>query len=121
MTGKGSRDKGARGERELAGLLKDLTGYDVQRGYVHAGEPDITGLTGIHVECKRAEKLQLRDWMSQAVRDSKKFKDGLPAVFHRKSHENWMVTMELEDWTALYREWSESFKKEDDDGEKKDK
>jgi hypothetical protein len=28
-----------------------------------------------------------------------------PAVFHRKNHCNWLVTMELEDFIKMYREW----------------
>jgi hypothetical protein len=29
----------------------------------------------------------------------------MPAVFHRKDGEGWMVTMSLEDWMELYGEW----------------
>ena len=41
--------------------------------------------------------------MEQAVRDAK---DGeLPAVFHRRDRCEWLVTMRLEDWFSLFREW----------------
>lgn len=63
--------------------------------------PDLTGLPGIHIECKRAEALRLSEWMAQARRDAERF-GGLPAVFHRRSREGWRVTMELPDWLALY-------------------
>ena len=63
----------------------------------------MVGLPGIHVECKRVEKLNLLDAMGQAMRDAK---DGeLPTVFHRRDWYEWLVTMRLEDWFSLFREW----------------
>ena len=40
--------------------------------------------------------------MAQALRDSKRFRDGIPAVFHRRSREPWCVTMRLSDFMTLY-------------------
>ena len=62
----------------------------------------MTGLHGIHVETKRCEQLRLSEWMAQAERDAERFGDGLPAVFHRRSREGWLVTMPLEGWLKLY-------------------
>jgi Holliday junction resolvase len=104
--GKASREKGKRGERELAAHLREF-GYDSRRGQQYCGgngDADVIGLPGIHIECKRVEKLSLTDAMTQAIRDSTG-KDKLPAVFHRKNREGWMVTMRLEDWIEIYREW----------------
>jgi hypothetical protein len=44
--------------------------------------------------------------MEQAKRDAAASggKD-LPAVFHKRSNESWLVTMELNDWVQLHREW----------------
>ena len=28
-----------------------------------------------------------------------------PAVFHRRDRGSWLVTMRLDDWINLYREW----------------
>ena len=67
-------------------------------------EPDISGLPGVHVECKRQEKLNLSAALEQARRDSLKFRDGLPAVFHRRNREEWQVTMNLRDWMRIYQE-----------------
>ena len=64
--------------------------------------PDLVGLPGIHIECKRVERLNLHDAMAQAERDSERFQDGVPAVFHRRSRSPWLVTMKLEDWGRLY-------------------
>lgn len=101
--GRLSQRKGADGERELAAVLRGY-GYEVERGgSLSFGEvPDLTGLPGIHVECKRAEQLRLYDWVAQAERDALRFGDGLPAVFFRRSRSMWMVVMKLDDWIGLY-------------------
>lgn len=103
MAGRSSQRKGADGERELAALLREY-GYPVERGgSLSFGEvPDLTGLPGIHIECKRAEQLRPYDWMAQAERDAVRFGDGLPAVFFRRSRSPWLVVMKLWDWMALY-------------------
>ena len=103
--GRSQREKGKRGERELAGLLREY-GYDCRRGQQYcgaSGDADVVGLPGIHIEGKRVEKLNLLDAVSQAVRDAAK--GLLPAVFHRKDRCEWLVTMRLEDWIQIYREW----------------
>lgn len=103
MSGSSSARKGANGERELAAVLREY-GYNIERGgSMSFGEvPDLTGLPGIHIEVKRRERLNVPEAMKQAQRDSERFKDGAPAVFHRRSHESWLVTMRLTDWIALY-------------------
>jgi Holliday junction resolvase len=99
-----SRQKGARGERELANKLREY-GYDCRRGQQYSGieGEDVVGLKGIHIETKRVERLQLTDAMLQSARDAK---DGeIPVVMHRKNHEDWYVTMRLDDWIDFYRDW----------------
>ena len=99
-----SRNKGAAGERELARVLRGY-GYDARRGQQYSGligDPDLLGLPGIHIECKRVERLNLLDAMAQAKRDARQGE--APAVFHRRNRAEWLVTMRLEDWIALYRE-----------------
>lgn len=100
-----SRDKGAAGERELANRLKDY-GYPCRRGQQYSGangDADVVGLPGIHIECKRVERLNLYDAMTQAVRDAGE--EEKPAVFHRKNRCGWLVTMGLDDWMGLYSGW----------------
>lgn len=101
-----SRDKGKRGELELARELREY-GYDCRRGQQYCGvngDADVVGLPRIHIECKRVEKLNIYDAVAQAIHDKK---DGeLPAVFHRRDRMNWLVTMPLEDWVTMYREYS---------------
>ena len=97
--------KGADGERELAALLRD-EGYNIERGGTqsYGTVPDLTGLPGIHIECKRVEKLNVMEAMKQSIRDATRFRDGKPALFHRRSRSPWLVTMLFTDWIQLYKE-----------------
>ena len=101
--GKSSQRKGAAGERELAAMLS-AAGYECQRGgSLSFGEiPDVLGLPGIHIECKRVERLNVGEAMEQAIRDSDRMMDGMPALFHRRNRKPWLVTMRMEDWLKLY-------------------
>ena len=99
-----SRDKGKRGELELAKVLRGY-GYDTRRGQQYCGangDADVVGLPGIHIECKRVERLNLDDAMAQAKSDAN---GKIPAVFHRKNHGEWRVTLGLEDFMRIYGEW----------------
>lgn len=102
MGGKSQR-KGAKGERELASILQQH-GYECDRGgSLTFGEvPDVTGLPGIHIEVKRVERLNVGEAMDQAIRDSERMKDGIPALFHRKNRKPWLATMRLTDWLQIY-------------------
>lgn len=100
--GKASRDKGKRGEREIADLLK-AHGYDAKRGQQYCGangDADVVGLPGVHIEVKRTEAFRLWDAMQQAKRDARPGE--LPAVFHRKNGKRWVVVMDAQDWLTLY-------------------
>ena len=102
--GNKSQRKGADGERELAAVLREY-GYSIQRGgSLSFGEvPDLAGLPGIHIECKRVERLNVPEAMAQAVRDAERFQDGAPTVFHRRNRSGWLVTQRLEDWMEMHK------------------
>jgi Holliday junction resolvase len=98
-----SRQKGARGERELSNKLKEY-GFNTRRGQQYCGangDADVVGLDGIHIECKRVQSLNLYKAIGQATEDAKEGEK--PTVFHRKDREEWLVTMRLEDWMKLYK------------------
>lgn len=104
-----SKQKGARFERLLASKFREH-GYDARRTAQYCGNSgdaaDVTGLPGIHVEAKHAEQMRLYEWMAQAKRDAEAGgNESLPAVFHKKNNAEILVTMELEAWMHLYREW----------------
>ena len=105
--GKASREKGKRGERELASKLKEY-GWTCRRGQQYAGangDADVVGLPWIHIECKRVEKLNIYDAIDQSRRDAAEYE--LPAVFHRKNNCDWLVTMRLDDWIQIFNGWVE--------------
>ena len=99
-----SRQKGKRGELELAHILKTY-GYEARRGQQYCGangDADVVGLPGVHIEVKRVERLDLYGAMEQAERDARE--DEIPAVFTRKNNKNWLVCMKLEDFMEMYKE-----------------
>lgn len=101
--GKMSRDKGKRGERELASKLREY-GYDTRRGQQYCGangDADVIGLPGIHIECKRTERLSLYDAMAQAKADARLGE--MPVVMHRKNNNEWLVIQPLADWIEMYK------------------
>ena len=106
-----SKRKGAVGERELSKKLNEY-GFGTRRsvqynGKADDGKADLVNLPGIHIECKRVERLNVSEAMAQAVNDAK---GEMPTVFHRKNREGWLVTMRLEDWMELYRKYEEAEK-----------
>lgn len=100
-----SQRKGREAELELAKVLRGFGFESVQAGepVSYGSVPDLVGLPGIHIECKRAEQLRLSEWMKQAERDSERFHDGAPAIFHRRNREPWLVTLKLDDFVKIYR------------------
>lgn len=103
--GKASRNKGKRGELELSHELQHLGFQAAHRSQQYCGtnsSADVTGLPGIHIECKRTESLSVYSAYEQAVRDSAGASD-LPVVMHRRSRRPWLVIMSLSDWAKLYR------------------
>lgn len=108
-----SKQKGARFERQLASRFRDQ-GYDARRTAQYCGNTgdasDVIGLPGLHIEAKHQEQMRLYEWMSQAKRDAEASGTGnLPVVFHKKNNAEILVTMELDDWFNLYREWEAGF------------
>ncbi len=103
-----SKQKGARFERKLASIFRDY-GYDeARRTAQYCGNTgdasDVVGLPGLHIEAKHQERMQLYEWMEQAIRDSKKT-GNIPAVFHKKNNADILVTVRLEDFMEIYKEW----------------
>ena len=99
-----SRRKGKDGELDLAENLR-AHGFECRRGVQYSGangDADVVGLPGIHIECKRVERLDLYAAMEQAKRDCQG-SGKKPAVFHRKNRHKWLVTMELDDFIEEHK------------------
>lgn len=76
-----SKQKGKRGELEIANILKEH-GYDCRRTAQYNGKEqgslaDVIGLDGIHIEVKRVERINIDVCMEQAIRDCQ---DDIPTV-----------------------------------------
>jgi len=106
--GKAEREKGKRGERELARELRQHGFTNAHRSQQYSGEGEnsadiVDALPNVHIECKRVERLNISEAIAQAKRDAKS--GNFPAVFHRRSNEKWLVTMPLDCWMEIYREY----------------
>lgn len=84
------RTKGAQGEREICAIIRDSTGWDVQRRVRnHAGDSDLVGIPGWSVEVKRhasAGRAEIAGWWRQTCSQAR---DGLPVLFYRLDRDSW--------------------------------
>lgn len=102
-----SRDKGKRGEREVAGLLR-CHGFDSRRGVQYQGgpdSPDVVGLPGFHIEVKRTERLSIYPAMDQAADECKAGE--VPVVFHRTNGSYWLTIIEAEQFLRMCKRLEE--------------
>lgn len=96
-----SREKGARGERELADEL-NRRGMMSRRTVQYCGNSgDAADIrlegTTLHVEVKRCERVKLRDWIIQAHRDA----HGRPwVVATRQNGGPWLIIQTLDAWVS---------------------
>lgn len=101
--GKASRDKGKRGEREVAALLREH-GFEARRGVQYRGgadSPDVVGLPGVHIEVKRTERLDLYGALEQSRRESGEGET--PVVIHRRNGREWVVIEPFENWIKRHK------------------
>ena len=115
------REKGKRGERELAGILQDY-GYNCRRGQQYcgaSGDADVIGLPNVHIEVKRVEDLRLRKALQQSSRDARAGE--IPVVMHLQNFQRMysddifdelkaqirggIITLLLDTWICYYRDW----------------
>lgn len=96
-----SRNKGARGEREIARILLEYGYLEAKRGQQRSGleQADVIGLPGWHVESKRTERPVLWSAWAQANRDCPA--DAKPLVVTRKSKQPWLAILRFEDFLDL--------------------
>ena len=101
-----SKSKGKRGELELAELLRTAGYANARRSAQYCGNtgdaPDITGVEGLHIECKRREQIQDEVFMQQAEKEAKKGE--VPVVMYRRSREKWKVCIRLDLFMLIWAE-----------------
>lgn len=95
-----SRQKGKRGELELSAFLRTLGFSESRRGqqYSGIGGADVVGIDGVHIECKRVNRLNIHEAMEQAIRDAN---GKVPSVAHRRDRTDWLLTIRLDDLRAF--------------------
>ena len=102
-----SKQKGKRGELEVANILKNY-GYDTRRSAQYCGNTgeaaDVVGVCGLHIEVKRTESFRDEASLQQAERDAKKGE--LPIVFYRRSREKWKVALRMDLFMIVWNELS---------------
>lgn len=110
-----SRTKGKMGELELAQLLRTQGHLEARRGQQYCGldgNADVIGVKGIHIECKRQEKVFDEMWMKQAEDDARK--GDIPVVIYRRNREQWkvLIRQNLFDiiWQTLTEEQKQSIR-----------
>ncbi len=109
-----SRTKGKAGEREVAALLRDLTGWQVARRVrQHDGDSDLDGVPGWSIEVKRhahATRADIAAWWRQTAGQAG---SALPVLFYRRDRDEWravwplvvqMVEQHAATWAAY--EWT---------------
>lgn len=83
------RDKGVRGEQELAALFRDAGHQVEQLQRNQNGVSDLVIDRWLYVDSKRQERMQLAMWIRQATENAP---DGtVPAVAFRASREPWGI------------------------------
>lgn len=100
-----SKQKGARGEREVADILRKH-GFDARRSAQYCGNTgdaaDITSNLPYHIEVKHQERIEIDKWWDQAVHDAKENgKD--PILVFRKNKQKWRVVMDFEKFLELQK------------------
>ena len=95
--GRASRDKGARGERELATLLSYAVKEDVKRrlGQAREGGADILSLPGFVIEVKRQEVLHLNSWWQQVLKASAGT-NKIPLLAYRQNRKPWTFCLPMD-------------------------
>lgn len=109
MSGKHSRSKGQRSERELFAKLSDELGFVVTRNVDQArlGGADSLELPGFAPEIKRHERLSRPAWWRQAVRQG--IRHGAePIVWYRRNRDEWRALVRTVDGGYRDVSWEES-------------
>ena len=94
MSGRMARNKGAQGERELAGILADELGVEIKRklGQARDGGDDIQ-VDHYRLEVKRREALRMDDWCEQI--EAAAGPGEWPVVVYRRNGQPWRAVVPL--------------------------
>ena len=95
------RDKGSQFERDVQDLARAHGFTACRRAFASGaqGGPDLTGIPGFAVECKRHENVRLREWWKQAEQAAEN--GDVPVVALRWSRGPALAVLPLDELFAL--------------------
>ena len=108
--GRRSREKGKRGEREIARILREHGYKDARRGVQYSGRTgaaDVVGIPGWHIEVKRVEYFDMSAAVAQARSDAHAARfipDDHWVVMHRSDRKPWIAIMAESVYSRLITE-----------------
>ncbi len=99
-----SRDKGKRGEREVATIIRSH-GFEARRGQQHRGGSDspdvIHNIPNVYIEVKFREQFNVYNALEKAMIEASPY--NIPVVFHRKKRTGWVVSMAADDFLCAMK------------------
>ena len=108
MSGAKSRNKGARGEREVCAMLRDNLGGEFCRNYKQYAEAqhgDIEQLAGPYlIEVKNCATLNLKAWWQQAVTAADK-RGAVPCLAYKITRAGWRFVVPLSQAWGSGHQW----------------
>lgn len=97
------REKGKRGELEVAKLLQEH-GFEARRGQQYKGGTDspdvIHNISNVFIEVKLREKLSLYSALEKAKKEGG---SKTPIVFHRRDRKPWVIIMYADDFLGFLK------------------
>jgi hypothetical protein len=110
VSGKASRDKGARGEREAAAVLSAVTGCDLERAARNGVDEaeDVMGLPGYHVEVKVYSLIlpsHIRRWWAKLC--AERIEGRIPLLMRKVDRQDWTIRIPIPGTTDPLVRWIE--------------
>ncbi len=97
-----SRDKGKRGEREVAAIIRSH-GFEARRGQQNRGggdSPDVIhSIPNVYIEVKFREQLNVYDALARVEEEAPL--ENVSVVFHRRKRTGWVVSMDADEFLKL--------------------
>src|SRR5690554_7777523 len=97
MAGSRARNKGKRGEREVANLLNARLGFEAFKRNImqsRQGGCDLDTELPVAIEVKRQQALQLGRWIKQA-REQGRSINKTPVLMYRRNNEDWSILVDM--------------------------
>lgn len=108
MSGRTARNKGKRGEREVANLLNERLGYEAFKRNImqsRQGGCDLDTELPVAIEVKRQQTLQLTPWVAQAREQGQRV-GKTPVLWYRRNNEPWSILVDMTvDEFVEYLQW----------------